>query len=270
MPYAKSHGVNIYFESFGTGLPIVFLAPLAANGYIWYHQLFSFALTHRCIVIDARGHARSDKPDNGYNIPQLAKDVVAVLDALELPKAILVGNSIGGMTVMQLNLDHPDRVIGNLLAGSTTNMGGNMPKEMMEAFMRDPFNMFGGLMDAAAAPHTRRERPEILATMKAQRTNEATFPRRVFNALIGDPNGPFAWNITARLGEIKAPTLVVVGADDQATPVVANQLLSDHIPGARLEVIPDAGHFSQIENPARFNQLLQQFVDQLAAPPSHC
>jgi len=263
MPYTSSRGVKIYHESYGTGVPLVFLAPLAANGYIWHHQVFAFARTNRCILIDARGHSRSEKPDGGYNVPQLAEDVLAVLDDLAINKAVLVGNSIGGMAAMQFNLDHPDRVRGNVLAGTATNMGANMPKEVMEAFQRDPFNMFCGLMDTAVADHTRRERPEILTTMRSLLTNEETFPRRVFFSFLSDPEGPFAWNIASRLGDIHAPTLVLVGAEDRATPVEANQFLAASIPGAQFSTIPDAGHFSELENPAAFNERLAQFLGSL-------
>src|SRR5262245_6751450 len=109
MPYVNRSGVNIYYETYGQGAPVVFLHPFTTNGYIWYFQTFSFARTHQCVVIDERGHGRSDKPQHGYAITEMAADVEAVLEELKLSKAILVGNSIGGMIVMQLNLDSPGR-----------------------------------------------------------------------------------------------------------------------------------------------------------------
>jgi pimeloyl-ACP methyl ester carboxylesterase len=86
------------------------------------------------VVIDERGHGRSDKPQQGYAIKEMAADVVAVLDELKIDKAILVGNSIGGMLTMQTNLDNPDRVLANVIVSSGTNMAAVMPQEAKTAF----------------------------------------------------------------------------------------------------------------------------------------
>ena len=80
MPHVNRSGVNIYYETYGQGVPLVFLHPFSTNGYIWYFQTFSFARTNQCVVIDERGHGRSDKPPQGYAITEMAADVMAVLD----------------------------------------------------------------------------------------------------------------------------------------------------------------------------------------------
>ena len=122
MPYVNRNGVNIYYETYGQGFPIVFLHPFSTNGSIWTFQTYSFARTNQCVVIDERGHGRSDKPQQGYAIKEMAADVITVLDALKIAKAVFVGNSIGGMITMQLNLDAPDRVAGNVIVSSGTNL----------------------------------------------------------------------------------------------------------------------------------------------------
>jgi pimeloyl-ACP methyl ester carboxylesterase len=265
MPYVQRSGVNIYYETYGKGFPLVFLHPFSTNGYIWYFQTFSFARTNQCVVIDERGHGRSDKPEKGYAIREMAADIVAVLDHLKLDKAILVGNSIGGMIAMQLNLDYPDRVAGNVIVSSGTNLAASMPPEAMAAFQKDLAGAFTGLIEGTVSAKTKRERPEILDLMKAQFLVEENFPRHVFFAASADPNGVFNWNITDRLKEIRKPTLVLAGEEDQATPVAANKLLADNIPGAQLRVIKDVGHFYQLENPDAFNRELRQFITQIAA-----
>ena len=75
----------------------------------------------------------------------------------------------------------------------------------------------------------------------------------------------FNWNISDRLKEIRKPTLILAGEEDQATPVAANKFLADNIPGAQLRVIKDVGHFYELEQPDGFNRELQQFVKQVAA-----
>jgi 3-oxoadipate enol-lactonase len=260
MPLADNRGVKIFYDTYGSGSPIVFLHPWTTNGYIWYFQIFSFARTNQVAAIDHRGHGRSDKPKGGYSIPSHASDVAAVLDALKIDHAILVGNSIGGMIAMQFALDNPNRVKGLFILSSGTGLGAGMPKEVSEGFKTNYETTFGALLDGTISAKTRRERPEIVEVMKSHFLVESNFPRHVFDSSFADPEGVFNWNITDRLSSIKAPTVVYAGSEDQATPVAANQLLADKIPGAKLNVISDVGHFFQLEKPLEFNAALKEFV----------
>ncbi len=262
MPHIHRDGVNVYYESYGEGIPLVFLHPFSTNGYIWYFQTFKFAQDFQCIVVDHRGHGRSDKPESGYSIEEMAADVAAVLDATDNDAAILVGNSIGGMIAMQFNLDFPDRVLGTTILSSGTNMSAGMPPEAMQAFQQDLAGAFGGLMEGAVSAKTKREKPEILELMKGSFSVDDNFPDRVFFANATDPSGVFNWNISGRLKDIKKPTLILAGEEDQATPVEMNKFLADHIPGAKLKVVKDVGHFYQLERPADFNADLDGFVQQ--------
>ncbi|HLW69463.1 MAG TPA: alpha/beta fold hydrolase [Candidatus Binataceae bacterium] len=260
MPIAQNGAVKVFYDTYGQGTPIVFLHPWSTNGYIWYYQVFSFARTNQVIVIDHRGHGRSDKPAGGYSIQEHASDVRAVMDAAGAQKAIIVGNSIGGMMAMQFALSYPDRVKGLLILSSGTALGENMPKETAAAFQSDYLGTFGALMEGAVSAKSKRERPEILDVMRAHFAVQSNFPKHVFDSSLADPNGVFNWNIKSRLASIKAPTLVVAGEEDQATPVEANKYLADNIPGAKLLTVKDVGHFHQLEKPLEFNATLKEFV----------
>ncbi len=265
MPYADNKGTKIYYERWGSGgLPIVFLHPWSTNGYIWYYQLFHFARSRTSLTLDHRGHGRSDKPPAGYSIQEHAADTAAAMQAAGIDKAMVVGNSIGGMIAMQLCLDHPERVAGLLILSSGTALSESMPREALEAMMRDRDATFSQLLEGTLSARSKRERPEILDLMKSQFQIEANFPRHVFDSAARDPNGVFNWNIKARLGEIRRPTLVIAGEEDNATPVAANKLLADNIPGARLNVIKEVGHFYQLERPAEFNAALEEFTRTVA------
>jgi pimeloyl-ACP methyl ester carboxylesterase len=264
MPYAKNNGVNVYYESHGQGVPVTFLHPFSTNGYIWYFQIFPFAQTNQCVVIDERGHGRSDKPQQGYAIQEMAKDVAAVLDELKIDKTVLVGNSIGGMIAMQFNLDYPARVLGNVIVSSGTGVGQNMPPEAAEAFQKDYQGAFTQLLEGTVSAKTKRERAEILDLMKAHFLVQSNFPSHVFMAASQDPNGVFNWNVRDQLKNIRKPTLVLAGEEDQGTTVEINKVLSDNIPNAELRVIKDVGHFYQLEKPYEFNQALRQFLNQVA------
>lgn len=263
MPYADNRGIKTFYDTYGEGVPIVFLHPWTTNGYIWYFQVFPFARTNQVIVVDERGHGRSDKPRSGYSIQEHARDLAAVLDAAKVDKAILVGNSIGGMIVMQFNLDFPDRVLANVILSSGTGIGENMPKDAAEAFKSNFEATFSALLEEAVSKQTKRERPEILEVMRSHFMVQSNFPKYVFDSAIADSNGVFNWNIKDRLGEIRKPTIVLAGEEDQATPVAANKLLADNIPGAKLTVIKDVGHFYQLEKPMEFNLAVKQFITNL-------
>ncbi|MEW6298690.1 MAG: alpha/beta fold hydrolase, partial [Thermodesulfobacteriota bacterium] len=161
--------------------------------------------------------------------------------------------------------DAPGRAAGNVIISSGTNLAAGMPPEAMAAFQKDLEGAFGGLIEGAVSARTKRERPEILDLMRAQFLVEENFPRHVFFAAAADPGGVFNWNITDRLKEIRKPTLVLAGEEDQATPVAANKLLADNIPGAQLRVVKEVGHFYQLERPDDFNRELRQFLTQVTA-----
>jgi 3-oxoadipate enol-lactonase len=263
MPYVKNDGVSIYYETYGRGVPIIFLHPFSTNGYIWYFQIFPLAQSHQCVVIDERGHGRSDKPQQGYAIKEMAKDVAAVLDELAIDAAVLVGNSIGGMIAMQCSLDYPDRVLGNVIVSSVTCLTQHMPAEALVAFQQDYQGAFLRLFEDAVSPKTKQERGEILDLLQAQFMVDANFPRHVFTASSQDPEGVFNWDITDRLKDIHQPTLVLAGEADQATPIEVNKILAENMPGAELRVIKDVGHFYQLEKPREFTNVVRQFVTRI-------
>jgi 3-oxoadipate enol-lactonase len=264
MPYIKRDGVSVFYESFGEGLPIVFLHPWSTNHHIWSFQMFAFARDHRCIVCDHRGHGLSDKPEAGYGIGEMAADVVAIMDDADIDRAVLVGNSIGGMIAMQTSLDAPDRVIGNLILSSATDFGAAAPPEMAEAMQTDWRGVFGALLDSAVSAKSKADRPEISAFMDGCFRVEDNFTEAVFFASVADPNGVFNWNISDRLKDIKQPTLIIAGAEDGATTVEQNQFLADNIPNAEIKVYKDVAHFCQLEKPAVFNDDLREFLARVA------
>jgi pimeloyl-ACP methyl ester carboxylesterase len=211
-------------------------------------------------VLDERGHGRSDKPQSGYSIRTMARDVLAVLDALTIDKAVLVGNSIGGMLALQISLDAPERVLGNVILSSGTGLAKHIPAEVMAAFQKDLRGAFLMMVEGMLSAKTKRERPEIFEAIKGKFLAESNFPLRVFGAASQDPDGLFAWDIESRLASIRTPTLIVGGEEDQATPPAVLKVLADNIPGAELRVAKDIGHFYQLEKPQEFTEIVRQFA----------
>ena len=260
MPYVDNKGVHVYYEIHGSGTAIVFLHPFSTNGYIWYFQTFTFAPRHRCVVIDGRGHGRSDKPRAGYAIEEMALDLTLALDASGVDRAILVGNSIGGMIALQFNLDHPNRVLGNVIISSVTAFGATMAPEGLAPYQDNLEENFLRTLENSVSKRTKRERPEILELLKAQATTDSNFPGYVRQAAFQDAKGLFNWDIRQRLQEIRVPTVVFAGAEDDARVVRMNEALAENIPRAQFHVVQDVGHYYELEAPAAFNRQLTQFV----------
>ena len=265
MPYIeREKGVRIHYNHYGHGFPLVFLHGFSANAWLWVYQAPVLAHKYQCIVIEARGHGLSSKPLKGYSIQDMAADDAAVLAALGIDRAILVGNSMGGMRAMQINLDYPHLVAGNVIISSATNLTQftTDASELITSLRTDYEAAAEDMVASCFSAKTKREKPEVCQMIKNNFLNDEGFPRRVAMACLEDPNGVWNWNISDRLKEITQPTLVLVGEEDQATPVAANRFLAEQIPGAELRVLKDVGHCYEIEQPLEFNHVLEEFVAQ--------
>ena len=133
-------------------------------------------------------------------------------------------------------------------------------RELIASFQNDYEAAAENLVTRCFSVKTQTERPEVCQMIKHNFLNEGGFPRRVALACLEDPNGVWQWDISDRLQEITQPTLVLVGEEDQATPVAANRFLAERIPGAELRVLKEVGHCYEIERPLEFNQMLEEFV----------
>lgn len=262
MPYIeREKGVRIHYNHYGHGFPIVFLHGFSANAWLWAYQAPVLAHKYHCIVIEARGHGISSKPLRGYSIQEMAADDAAALVALGIDRAIIVGNSMGGMRAMQMSLDFPHLVAGNIIISSATNLSQYADADEYIASLKDNYEAAANnTVVNCFSDKTRRERPEVCEMLKNNFLDEVGLPRRVVFSCLEDPNGVWRWDITDRLQDITQPTLVLVGEEDKATPVVANRFLADNIPNAELQVIKDVGHCYEIEQPLEFNKVLEDFV----------
>jgi pimeloyl-ACP methyl ester carboxylesterase len=263
MPYADRDGVRIFYESFGDGAPIVFLHPLSMNRYAWVHQAFAFARTHRVVILDLRGHGLSDRPDSGYSIGRMALDVRAVLDHAGIEEAVLVGNSAGAMTAVQVALDTPRRVRAMMLVSCATNLAPSIPAEVLHAYDARFEAAFDYMTQGATSARTKRDRPEVPAFLANVYRAKGNFTREVFLSSIRDPDGVFHWNVTDRLKELLQPVFVIAGQEDQTMPAEAMRALAAGLSHATFKVVPEVGHYYALERPSDFNDDLRGFLAQL-------
>lgn len=263
MPHATVHGLRMFYEwhGDGPGPPVALVMGLGGDSTAWGLQLAALAPAHRCLVLDNRGVGRTDAPDTPSTIATMAGDLLGLLDALDVPRAHLLGASLGGAIVQEAALAAPDRVVSLQLHGTWPGPDPHLGA-VLQAFRLMRLGL--GREDFARAvlpwiftPACYAERPEFV-DLVVQRTVAHPYPpplhgylRQVEAALTHDTRG--------RLGRIRCPTLVTVGAEDILTPARFARELAARIPGARLEVLP-AGHGYFWEAPAAFNAASRDFL----------
>ncbi|HZI21599.1 MAG TPA: alpha/beta fold hydrolase [Gemmatimonadales bacterium] len=264
-------GTSIRYIDSGTGPAVMYLHGLGASMYAWRKNLAPIAAAgYRVVAFDNRGFGFSDKPASGYDNGSYVRLVVALLDSLHVPYAVLVGHSMGGAIAAQVALAHPERVRGLVLIGSA-GLG-----------VREPILLRVGRWPVLG--------PLVLALRGravTRRLLEATYadPRKVSAADIDQYYAPVAEPdygrglhgvlrefrfdcLTDQLEHIAPPTLVLWGEEDRLIPIALGRTLAAGIPHAAFLSVPQAGHAVQEEAPGEVNRLLLRFLkDGLARVP---
>jgi 3-oxoadipate enol-lactonase len=249
---APSGDIELYFDSTGAGAPVLLVMGLGMNATGWWRTVPVLARSHRVLAFDNRGMGRSGKPPGPYTMDELADDAVAVLDAAGEPAAHVYGLSLGGMIAQHIALRHPDRVRG-LVLGATT-AGGELvaaadPVTLAFFFRRadmPPDEAVWASVPYNYGPATRAHHAQRIGEDIAQRLRFPVEPEP-YKAQLAAAAGH---DMSARLSEIRAPTLVVHGEQDRMVPVANGERLAARIPGARLKTYPGAGHLYTTDEPA--------------------
>jgi 3-oxoadipate enol-lactonase len=248
---------DLFVEEAGRagGDTVVWLGSLGRTAAMWEPQVAALGDRYRCLLVDHPGHGKSPTTPGPYTIAGLADQVVAVLDQAGVGRAHVVGLSIGAMIGMALAVDHPDRVDRLALLCTSAHLGPASAWEERAATVRD-----GGTAVIAEtvvgrwlSPDYRVAHPDEFATLVAMVASVAREGyARCCEAIA-------AMDLRADLPAIAAPTLVVAGALDPATPVEHGELIASLVPGARLEVV-DAAHLASWERAAEVNVLLEDHL----------
>ncbi|MGH7699437.1 MAG: alpha/beta fold hydrolase [Gemmatimonadales bacterium] len=253
---------EISVEVRGDGPPMLFVHGFPFDRAMWRHQLAALARVKR-IAPDLRGAGASSVPADGYSIARYADDLVAVLDALAVRRAVVCGLSMGGYVALDLVRRHPDRVGALVLADTRAEADSEEAKrgrnEMIALAERGgPAAVAERLLPRILARATFEEQPELVAEVRAM-MHRWPLPA-LTGALRALRDRPDA---TASLPAIAVPTLVLVGADDQLTPPPGAERLAAAIRGAQLAVIPAAGHLAPLEQPLAVGRALGDFLASL-------
>ncbi len=264
MPQAKVRDLNLHYDEYGRGDPLLMIMGLGASSAAWDPELVAdLAKSFRVITFDNRGTGQSDKPDIPYSIEMFADDAAGMLEHLQIPTAHIFGVSMGGMIAQEFALRHAP-LTHTLTLGCTTAGGKQSvppPPESLKVLTapREGVSPEDIIRRGWPLGYT----PEYIAAHRAEL--EASIPR-----LLKHPTPPFAFQRQLegtytlqtwdRLPQIKAPTLVITGAKDVLIPAKNSELLAARIPGAKLHLIPNAGHAFMSEGREEFARVFVPFA----------
>lgn len=270
----EAGGLSTEYLSSGGGDPVVFLHGLGESSASWRPVMSRLAGSHALYAPSLPGHGDSAKPQADYTFEFLAKWLEQFLDAVELPRVTLVGGSMGGLTVLRLALAAPGRVSAVVLVDS---IGLGRAIHPVHSLLSVP-----GLGELAAAwaqtPLGAWQRPFFRTALMfadplrvpldwfLEQRRLAQVPGAMDRLIAANRAlaGVHGQRIDLRehLAKLTVPTLVVWGADDRIVPVRQAREAIEHIPDGRLVVLPDCGHVPHLEDPERFAEALEEFIDE--------
>lgn len=255
---ARTNDIETAWFEVGRGEPVILIHGLGDDHRAWRKVIPNLALEHRVLLYDFRGHGESTLGDADGTLVQLAGDLVALMDALELQAATLAGFSLGGTIAMRAALDHPDRVRDLALVATSSRVN-----QAAADWYRERAQMIAdadpGVRDTLASDteDVYRNRPEEIEAGLLIRGQSTADPRGHANASLAMA-GLREHPLDPELGQIRAPTVIVAGEKDQHCPPRAAEIIAGGIPGSRLEVLPDTGHPIPVERPADTARLIAE------------
>lgn len=257
MPVIDSEGLDIYFEEFGQGQPLLLIHGLGSSSRDWELQIPEFEQHFRVIAVDLRGHGRSDKPLGSYSMRQFAGDAVQVLRALGAVPAHVLGISLGGMVAFQLALDFPDLIDKLVIVNSVPELRPRNLADRLGFWQRLLIIRLSGMEkmgEVLAKRFLPRPEQEALREIFIRRWSENDKA-----AYLASLKSAFGWSVRDRLREIKTPTLVI-GAEEDYFSTALKEDYTALMPYASLVVIPDSRHALPAEKPEEFNRLVLDFL----------
>jgi pimeloyl-ACP methyl ester carboxylesterase len=264
MPQLSLADVDLHYEVYGKGEPVVLIPGLAGGAWMWSRHVAPLATKFRVVTFDPRGIGQSSFGSGPLTIPLLADDIAALLDRLRIKQAHILGASFGGFVAQEFALAYPGAT--RTLSLCCTSFGGpNHVAPSMETLMAivstNGFNtedsIRRNLLPAFSPDFVRNHPDEIEEVIKLRMANPV-----VEEAYRSQLTAAVAFNAESRVCAIKAPTLVLSGDADVIVPAQNSRNLAAKIPGAALRLIEGGSHLFFIEQPAEFDRIVVEFLMQ--------
>jgi pimeloyl-ACP methyl ester carboxylesterase len=260
MSRIKTNGVETVFEDEGNGPAIVFLHGFPFDRTMWRDQVEVLRGTYRVIAPDLRGLGETRSAAEVATMDQMARDVAALLDQLEIDRAVVCGLSMGGYVAFDFQHSFPDRVRALVLAGTRAPADSEQEKQNRE---RQAARMLAEGMKGIAeetlpkllAPETLARQPEVV-----KRVREMIESSDAHGAAAAQRGMAVRRDYSDDLAQINVPALIIVGREDSIRPVSDAEFMHRQLRDSRLEIIDKASHVSNLEQPEVFNRALGAFL----------
>ncbi len=258
MPAARVNGISVDYSIEGEGEPLLLIMGLGLDKSGWKSQVSEFRKYFKVVTFDNRGVGNSDKPQGPYSTRMMADDAAGLLDYLKMPKAHVLGASMGGMIAQEVALNYPDRVTKLVLACTYCQRGqetsGETP-EFASAVELQTKGKVGPLVKLLFEKWFYRI--AYLAMIKIQSMRKGETEASGFMAQV---QACMAHDTVQRLPTIKAPTLVIVGTGDRVIKPSSSDLIAKRIPNAKLVKIQNGSHLFSFERRKEFNREILSFL----------
>ena len=266
MPQLSVDGAELHFEDAGEGPPVVFIHGVWMSGRFFERQLPYFERRYRTITLDLRGHGRSSHAQSGHTVATYAQDLRALLEALGLEDAVLVGWSMGAFVIWDYVRQFGTEGLRGIVVVDQS------PSDYKWPDWPYGFLDFEGLCHVMAGVQTDREAlvRGFIPIMFKDGPAEADvawmveeimrMPASIASAIIFDQT---AQDYRPVLPSVTVPALVVTGRDEKLVPIAAEEYVVEQMPNARLAVFEQSGHCPFLEEPDRFNEVVDEFVRSL-------
>ena len=255
---------RLAFEAAGAGAHVVFLHGIGGNRTNWSQQLDALAANYLAIAWDARGYGASDDYDGPLEFADFSHDLCRLLDHLRADQAHVCGLSMGGRIALDFYDRYPARVAGLILADTFPGFDASFTQQGRERFVRErrqPLIKGKQLADIA---------PLVAPTLVGPNASPDVVQRLIDSmcmlhkeSYIKTIEGMTMYRPVTNVAVIKVPVQIIVGADDKLTPPSISKKMVDAIPNARLMILDDTGHVSNLENPQAFNTCIKTFLEDI-------
>ena len=257
MPLIQANGIELFYELAGPdGAPVVaFSNSVGATLEMWDAQVLALSGRYRCLRYDTRGHGRSQVLDQPASIADLADDLAGLLDALHIEKAHVAGLSLGGMTAQVFALRHANRLGHLVLMATSARMAGGYSERAVFVRANGMAPIVDAVMQRWFTPAFFASAPETVSAFRQRFVDLDPRGYAVCCEAIG------GMDLREDIAAIKAPTLIIAGIDDPATPVAMLEDIRARIPGSELIVLPQVSHILAVEQAVMVNRHLAAFLD---------
>lgn len=255
MPYFDAGKSRHYYEEYGSGPPVILAHGVGGNHASWFNQIPTLEKTYRTITVDQRAFGNSEDVE-GIGASGYVEDMKALFDHLEIDRAVVVGQSMGGGTLAGFTCRYPEHVRAFVMCDSSAGLA--PPEDMADAIARVHEATWGlSQAERVLGPNVRNNDPErTLLYLQIASFNSVT---------VRTLKGKLPKWTPAELSKSNVPILFIVGEDDVLVPPAIVRQIHERVPGSRFVQIDGSGHSAYFEDPETFNPILLDFLAEVHA-----